>query len=106
MKGTPPVLEVYRCRFCIEENTDRACGFNDCSLDQSYDECHHPLDLKTAQRISACYNALAGVQDPAAFMQSVGSLVLAVKSSRLLTTPSLQARCDEVLEHRQMEIPT
>ena len=58
------------------------------------------------ERIVACVNALAGVQDPAAFMREVHSLVCAVKSSRLLTTPHLQALCDKVLEHREMEIPT
>jgi hypothetical protein len=67
-----------------------------------------PGELERAdyERIVACVNALAGVQDPTAFMQSVHALIWGVKSSRLLTTPSLQARCDEVLEHRQMEIPS
>ena len=72
----------------------------------SSDEGAFSFNDPNYQRIVACVNALAGIQDPAAFMREVHSLVYAVKSSRLLTTPSLQACCDEVLKHRQMEIPS
>jgi hypothetical protein len=53
---------VHRCSYC---EPDRACGFNGENLDHSYDECHHPLDLETAERLAACLNALANVPNPA-----------------------------------------
>lgn len=45
--------KVYRCSYCEEGH---ACNFDgEQSLDHSYDECHHPLDLNEAEFI-----ALAG----------------------------------------------
>ncbi len=54
MKPNDNRLEVYRCDYC---EPGRACGIDgENTLDCSYDECHHPLDLGFAEEVVRRWN--------------------------------------------------
>lgn len=56
-KATEAPWEAFQCDYCKRTDPESACGYLDgCSLDASYDECHHTLDLADAELIASLRN--------------------------------------------------
>jgi hypothetical protein len=89
-------LTVYQCQSCPE---GEACGFDGETYDQSYDECHHPMDLGFAQRLADCFNTCAGT--PTDRLDQLGSTLRCAEKIRN-TLPEAPPTTEQIEEYLRL----